>query len=323
VSAKLLGPSEIRALAEQLGVRPTKTLGQNFVHDGGSIRKIVNAAQLSDAARVLEVGPGLGSLTLGLLAAGHSVIAIEIAPKLAAALPQTVAEFAPGVQASLSVPSSATSPRTSSCLPDGEAGAHHPGMGSEALRLDVVNADAMAVRVADIPGPLPTALVANLPYNVAVPILLHLLAELPSLQTALVMVQAEVADRIAAEPGSKIYGVPSAKVAWYGRAWRAGNISRNVFWPVPNVDSALVAFERVPRPDGEAVRQKTFQVIDAAFAQRRKTLRAALAGLFGSAANAETALVNSGIEPSARGETLSIEQFIALANQLPTAPEGR
>jgi len=207
---KLLGPAEIRELAARLDVRPTKTLGQNFVHDAGSIRKIVAAANLTPGERVLEVGPGLGSLTLGLLAAGHSVTAIEIDPKLAAALPQTAATFAPGAE------------------------------------LAVILHDAMTITPAEIPEPLPTALVANLPYNTAVPILLHLLEALPSLQTALVMVQAEVADRIAAAPGSKIYGVPSAKVAWYGRAWRAGNISRNVFWPVPNVDSALVAFHRHP-----------------------------------------------------------------------------
>jgi len=319
VSVKLLGPAEIRELAERLGVRPTKTLGQNFVHDAGSIRKIVNAAELPPGARVLEVGPGLGSLTLGLLAAGHSVVAIEIDPKLAAALPQTQAEFAPG--------------------------AH----------LDVINADAMSVSASDLPGTAPTALVANLPYNTAVPILLHLLSEIPTLQTALVMVQAEVADRIAAAPGSKIYGVPSAKVAWYGRAWRAGNISRNVFWPVPNVDSALVSFERdpasarrmtkaanlstdsLPSPPKHdsatsscastlgaqtqdlATRTRVFRIIDAAFAQRRKTLRAALAGIFGGAPQAEAALRACGIDPSARGETLNIDQFTALATQLPAS----
>ena len=291
---RLLGPAEIRDLADRLGVRPTKTLGQNFVHDAGSIRKIVNAADLNAGARVLEVGPGLGSLTLGLLEAGHSVIAIEIDPKLASALPDTVAEFAP------------------------------------AARLEVVPADAMTVRAADLPGELPTALVANLPYNTAVPILLHLLAEVPSIQTALVMVQAEVADRIAAPPGSKVYGVPSAKVAWYGRAWRAGNISRNVFWPVPNVDSALVAFARwgtaispgspvVSRAstDGSLPsRNQVFKVIDAAFAQRRKTLRSALAGLFGGAPAAEAALEAAGVDPSARGETLGIKEFTNIASKL-------
>lgn len=283
MSAKLLGPVEIRELAERLGVQPTKTLGQNFVHDAGSIRKIVAAAQLPAHSRVLEVGPGLGSLTLGLLDAGHSVVAVEIDPKLAAALPETQRNFAPETQ------------------------------------LDIVTADAMAVTAAEIPGPPPTALVANLPYNTAVPIMLHLLAELPSLQTALVMVQAEVADRIAAPPGSKVYGVPSAKVAWYGRAWRAGNISRNVFWPLPNVDSALVAFERCPMPSSDqtaATRKQVFSVIDAAFAQRRKTLRAALSGLFGGAVQAEAALRACGVDPSARGETLGITEFTAIAAEL-------
>ena len=271
----LLGPAEIRALAAGLGIRPTKTLGQNFLHDPNTIRRIVRSADLRDGETVLEVGPGLGSLTLGLLEAGHPVIALEIDPVLAAALPDTVAER----------------------LPDAV--------------LQVVTADALR------PPPLdgePTALVANLPYNVAVPVLLTLLAELPSLRTCLVMVQAEVAERLAAAPGSKAYGVPSVKAAWYGSATRAGSIPRAVFWPVPNVDSGLVRLVRGDPPQTTATREATFAVIDAAFAQRRKTLRAALAGWAGSAPEAERRLVAAGVDPSARGETLGITAFAAIAS---------
>ena len=281
--AALLGPVQIRELAERAGVKPSKAFGQNFVHDGGTVRKIVRAAGLQAGQRVLEIGPGLGSLTLELLRVGASVVAVDIDPKLASLLPSTVAHNGP---------------------PDAD--------------FVVLTKDALELQPSDIPGAPPTALVANLPYNVAVPIVLTALERFPTLESALVMVQAEVADRLAAAPGSKAYGVPSAKVAWYADARRSLPISRNVFWPVPNVDSALVAITRRPPPATSASREAVFRVIDAAFAQRRKMLRAALAGLFGSSALAEAALVAAGIDPTARGETLDIVQFAAIAEQLPT-----
>jgi 16S rRNA (adenine1518-N6/adenine1519-N6)-dimethyltransferase len=274
---ELLGPVEVRALAKELDVRPTKKLGQNFVHDTNTVRRIVAASGVGPDDVVLEVGPGLGSLTLALLPACKAVVAVEIDPVLAARLPVTAAEFAPSV----------------------------------ASRLTVVGADAMRVTAAEI-GLEPTALVANLPYNVSVPIVLHLLAELPSLRTGLVMVQSEVADRMAAGPGSRVYGVPSVKLAWYADARRAGPVPRSVFWPVPNVDSALVAFTR-REPPSSVSRQALFTLVDAAFAQRRKTLRAALAGWAGSAERAGQLLVAAGIEPSLRGEQLDIAQFARLA----------
>ncbi|AEG45224.1 16S rRNA (adenine(1518)-N(6)/adenine(1519)-N(6))-dimethyltransferase RsmA [Isoptericola variabilis] len=275
----LLGPAEIRELAGRLGVRPTKTLGQNFVHDGGTVRKIVRAAGVRPGQRVVEVGPGLGSLTLGLLEAGASVVAVEIDPVLAGQITETVRAH----------------------VPDAD--------------FEVVLADALDVRT--LPGEPPTALVANLPYNVAVPVLLTFLERFDSLERVLVMVQAEVADRLAAEPGSKVYGVPSVKAAWYADARRSLNVSRTVFWPVPNVDSALVALERRDPPATTATRQQVFAVVDAAFAQRRKTLRAALSGLFGSGAAAEEALRAAGVDPALRGERLGITEFARIAEQLP------
>jgi 16S rRNA (adenine1518-N6/adenine1519-N6)-dimethyltransferase len=279
VSPGLLGPAEIRSLAAEFGVRPTKTLGQNFLHDANTIRRIVRTAGLAAGEAVLEVGPGLGSLTLGLLEAGHPVTAVEIDPVLAAALPATVAARLP-----------------------------------EAA-LEVVVADAL--RLTSVPG-APTALVANLPYNIAVPVVLHLLEVLPGLARGLVMVQAEVADRLVAPPGSRIYGVPSVKTAWYAAATRAGSVPRSVFWPAPNVDSGLVRLTRRDPPQTSAGRREVFALVDAAFAQRRKTLRAALAGWAGSAAAAEAALRAAGIDPSARGETLDVTQFARLAEAKPT-----
>ncbi|MFJ1760401.1 16S rRNA (adenine(1518)-N(6)/adenine(1519)-N(6))-dimethyltransferase RsmA [Amycolatopsis sp. NPDC088138] len=274
---ELLGPAEIRGLAAELDVRPTKKLGQNFVHDPNTVRRIVELAHVGPDDVVLEVGPGLGSLTLGLLAAGVRVVAVEIDPKLAERLPKTVAERAPDA----------------------------------AGRLDVVEADAMRVAKGDLPAE-PTSLVANLPYNVAVPVVLHLLAELPSLRSGLVMVQTEVADRMAAGPGSRIYGVPSVKLAWYGPARKVAAVPRSVFWPVPNVDSALVAFERGDVPASED-RDRLFGLVDAAFSQRRKTLRAALAGWAGSAERAGELLVAAGIDPKTRGEQLDVHAFARLA----------
>jgi 16S rRNA (adenine1518-N6/adenine1519-N6)-dimethyltransferase len=280
-AVSLLGASDVRALASRLGVRPTKTLGQNFVHDAGTVRRIVRTAGVRPGERILEIGPGLGSLTLALLEAEADVVAVEIDPPLAAALPETVAEFAPAATG----------------------------------RLQVVESDAM--RLADpglLPGEPPTALVANLPYNVAVPVLLTALEHLPSLERVLVMVQAEVADRLAAGPGSRTYGVPSAKAAWWTHAERAGTIGRQVFWPVPNVDSALVRLSRRDRSPAPAeLRVATFAVIDAAFAQRRKTLRSARATWAGSAAAAEEIVRAAGVDPSERGERLGVEDLAAIA----------
>lgn len=278
----LLGATDVRRLAEALGVRPTKTLGQNFVHDANTVRRIARLAGVGPGDTVVEVGPGLGSLTLALLATGADVVAVEIDPVLAQALPGTVAERAPDV----------------------------------ADRLVVVEADALAVTAlptGPTTGAAPSALVANLPYNVAVPVVLQLLERLPSLRTGLVMVQLEVADRLAARPGDKPYGVPSVKAAWYADVRRAGTVPRGVFWPVPNVDSGLVGFTRREPPTTPAPRAEVFRCVDAAFAQRRKTLRAALAGWAGSAPAAETVLRAAGVDPSARGEMLSVEQFAAVA----------
>jgi 16S rRNA (adenine1518-N6/adenine1519-N6)-dimethyltransferase len=280
MAATLLGPAQIRELAARLGVAPTKKLGQNFLHDPNTIRRIVAAAGLTADDVALEVGPGLGSLTLGLVGAVRHVHAVEIDPKLAAALPQTV-----------------TAPN-----------------------LTVRTADALRVRAADF-DPAPTMLVANLPYNVAVPVVLTLLAELPTLRGGLVMVQKEVADRLTAGPGSKVYGVPSVKLAWYASAKPAGKVPPAVFWPMPNVDSGLVAFTRRPEPAG-IDRRAVFAVVDAAFAQRRKTLRAALAGWAGGADQAEKVLVAAGISPQARGESLTVEQFAAIAAAAKQSPSG-
>lgn len=286
-AGKLLTSNDIRELCAQLNIRPTKTLGQNFVNDPGTVRKIVRNAGVQAGEQVLEIGPGLGSLTLALLEAGAQVSAVEIDPPLAQALPTT-------------------------------AQARFPE-----AKLQVFTADALTITGPEsIDGATPTRLVANLPYNVAVPIVLTVLEKLPSIQTVLVMVQAEVADRLAATLGNKIYGVPSAKVAWYASARRTLTIGRNVFYPVPNVDSALVKIERRPHPDTAATREQVFAVIDAAFAQRRKTLRQALAGLAGSAGAAQEALERAGVSPTARGETLDIDQFAAVAQQLNAASAG-
>ncbi|MCK7638096.1 16S rRNA (adenine(1518)-N(6)/adenine(1519)-N(6))-dimethyltransferase RsmA [Corynebacterium pygosceleis] len=285
--AALLGPVEIRQLAEELDITPTKKLGQNFVHDPNTVRRIVSAASVGADDDVIEVGPGLGSLTLALLDTVRSVTAVEIDPRLAGRLPQTVADRAP----------------------------------DHADRLTLILQDALTVMPADLRtagAPEPTALVANLPYNVSVPVLLHLLAEFPSIRRVLVMVQAEVADRLAAAPGSKIYGVPSVKAAFYGDVRRAGAIGTNVFWPAPKIDSGLVRIDRFraggePWPIGAESRAAVFPLVDAAFAQRRKTLRAALSGHYGSGVAAEEALRHAGIEPGLRGEKLGVADFVRLA----------
>jgi 16S rRNA (adenine1518-N6/adenine1519-N6)-dimethyltransferase len=277
---RLLGPAEVRALAAELDLRPTKQRGQNFVIDPNTVRRIVRESGVGPRDVVVEVGPGLGSLTLALLEVGAEVTAVEVDRLLAQRLPQTVREFAPGQ--------------------------------AEAFR--VVHADAL--RVSEIPGPPPTALVANLPYNVSVPVLLHLMALLPSLRHGLVMVQSEVADRLAAPPGSKVYGVPSVKAAWFAEVRRAGAVGRNVFWPAPNVDSGLVAWTHREPPTTKVDREQVFAVVDAAFAQRRKALRGVLRPLAGSADAAEAALRAAGVDPMARGESLGIDAFVRITEAL-------
>lgn len=276
----LLTASQTRELAARLGVRPSKRLGQNFVVEQGTVRQIAALADPRPGDVVLEVGPGLGSLTLAMLEVADKtdarIVAVEVDPVLAAALPSTLAERAP----------------------------------SAAQRVRVLHADALRLRPDQADGP--TVLAANLPYNVAVPVVLHVLATFPSIARGIVMVQAEVADRMCAPPGSRVYGVPSAKLAWFAAAKAAGTVPRSVFWPVPNVDSKLVAFTRRDPPRG-ATRDRVFAVIDAAFGQRRKTLRAALAGWAGSAAAAEAALRAAGIDPTSRGESLDIAAFARIA----------
>ncbi len=276
----------MRSLAAALDLRPTKQRGQNFVIDANTVRRIVRDSGISASDVVLEVGPGLGSLSLALLEVAARVVAIEIDPVLAGALPATIAERAPG----------------------------------QADRFEVVQADAM--KVSSVPGPPPTALVANLPYNVSVPVLLHLLALLPSLEHGLVMVQSEVADRLAAPPGSKVYGIPSVKAAWYAEVRRAGAIGRNVFWPSPNVDSGLVAWTRREPPTAAVTRQQVFAVIDAAFAHRRKALRPALRELAGSAAASERVLLAAGLDPMTRGEQLGLDGFVRIAEALAVEAES-
>ncbi len=270
----LLGPAEIRDLAQLLGIQPTKKLGQNFVIDGNTVRKIVHTARVERGETVVEVGPGLGSLTLGLLETGASVVAVEIDKRLAAQLPETVALMQPDAD------------------------------------LTVITADAL--KITELPQ-RPSVLVANLPYNVSVPVLLHFLEHFPGIDRGLVMVQAEVGQRIAAAPGSKVYGAPSVKAAWYGRWRTAGLVSRQVFWPVPNVDSILVAFDRLEQPGTEPERIATFELIDAAFQQRRKMLRQALAVVLGDSAAASAQIEAAGLAPTARGEELTVNDFLAIA----------
>ena len=274
---RLLGAADIRRLAESCGIRPTKQRGQNFVHDANTVRRIVKASGITPDDVVVEIGPGLGSLTLGLLEVAAHVTAVEIDEVLAGQLPATIAEHAP----------------------------------DQAGSFDLVVADAM--KVTSLPGPAPTALVANLPYNVSVPVLLTFFERFDSITTGLVMVQAEVAHRLAAGPGSKTYGIPSVKAAWYADMKLAGSVGRNVFWPMPNVESSLVSWRRHEPLGDEQLRLRTFAIADAAFAQRRKTMRAALATLAGSGAAAEAALTAAGISPQARGESLTVHEFARLA----------
>ncbi|MFX4287628.1 16S rRNA (adenine(1518)-N(6)/adenine(1519)-N(6))-dimethyltransferase RsmA [Janibacter sp. G349] len=279
-AAGLLGAARIRELAERHGVRPTKQWGQNFVVDANTVRRIVRAGEVTAQDHVVEIGPGLGSLTLALLEAAGRVTAVEVDPVLAAALPGTVAEEAPHA----------------------------------VERLEVVHADAMTVT--DLPGPPPTALVANLPYNISVPVVLHFLETFPTIERVLVMVQLEVAERLAAGPGSKTYGVPSVKAAWWTDVALAGRVSRSIFWPVPNVDSGLVRLVRRAPPTTAATREQVFAVVDAAFAQRRKTLRASLRSIAGSGEVAEAALLAAGVDPRTRGEQLDVLAFARITEEL-------
>ena len=272
----LLGAAEIRELAELLDLRPAKSLGQNFVIDGNVCQKIVRVAGVTADDVALEIGPGLGSLTLALLEVTSNVIAVEIDQRLADRLPITVAEHK-----------------------------------TDSYKLTVISTDALALRELPV---APTVLVANLPYNVSVPVLLHLLEILPSLNTGVVMVQAEVADRLAAKPGTKEYGIPSLKASWWAQVSGAGSVARSIFWPVPGVDSKLVSFKRHETPGDDVMRKGVFQLVDAAFAQRRKMLRAALSGIFGSSAKAEAVLIAAGIDPTLRGESLLIDSFCAIYN---------
>ncbi len=307
----LLTPARVRELAAAAGVRPRKALGQNFVVDPGTVRKIVRQAQVEPGERVVEVGPGLGSLTLGLLAAGADVVAVELDPVLARLLPTTVVEQTSGWTLVDGQASDGT----------GVAGGSVAGQVRDTTgrpRLTVLVADALDV--AELPGPPPTALVANLPYNVAVPVLLTFLERFGSLRRGLVMVQAEVADRLVAGPGSRVYGVPSVKTAWYAAARRTATVGPSVFWPVPNVDSALVRLDRRDPPPTTASREQVFAVVDAAFAGRRKMLRVALASSAGSGAAASTALAAAGLDPTDRGERLGVSDFARLAEHL--RPDG-
>ena len=275
----LLGAAQIRELAAQLDLKPSKSLGQNFVIDSNVCTKIVRTAGVTSDDIALEIGPGLGSLTLAMLEVAQTVIAVEIDPRLAQQLPITVAQhFA------------------------------HPE------NLTVINKDALAVNELPV---APTVLVANLPYNVSVPVLLHLLEKFPTLRTGVVMVQAEVADRLAAKPGGKEYGIPSVKAAWWADVKNVGTVSRSIFWPAPNVDSKLVGFTRRETAGSEESREKVFTIIDAAFAQRRKMLRSALSSLYGSSSAAEAILIKAGIDPTLRGEALQIESFCKIAAVAP------
>lgn len=274
--SNLLGAAEVRALADQLNLKPTKKLGQNFVVDANTCRKIVKLATVEKSDIALEIGPGLGSLTLALLEEASQVIAIEIDSRLADQLPLTAAE-----------------------------------RGFDQDKLKVINDDAISVR--ELPFK-PTVLVANLPYNVSVPVLLNILEHFPTITRGVVMVQSEVADRLAAVANNKDYGSPTVKANWWAHLKIAGNVSRSVFWPIPNVDSSLVRFDRHLPAGSEAERVTTFTVVDHAFAKRRKMLRSALSQLFNS--NAESALIQAGIDPTSRGEVLTVEQFLKIGKQL-------
>lgn len=278
MSITLLGAGEIRQIAERLDLRPAKSLGQNFVIDGNTCQKIVRLAGITAKDHVVEIGPGLGSLTLALLQVSNQVTAIEIDKRLADQLVITAEEH---------------------------------GVDEKALR--VINGDALQINKID---GQPSKLVANLPYNISVPVLLTFLEKFESITSGIVMVQSEVAERLAAKPGSKIYGVPSAKAAWWADLSLADSVSRSIFWPVPKVDSSLVKFTRHQELGSQSLRKITFDLIDRAFGQRRKMLRSIYADIAGGSAGAEELLISAGIEPTLRGESLSIDDFLAIARQL-------
>ena len=291
MTIRLLTRTEIRNLAKDLDFRPRKALGQNFVHDANTLRRIVSSSGVSKGDHVLEVGPGLGSLTLALLDRGAEVTAVEIDSVLAERLPKTIASHS------------------------------H----SEIHRLTVLNRDILGIRRADLKVQ-PTALVANLPYNIAVPALLHLLAEFPTIRTTMVMVQSEVADRLGAEPGGKEYGVPSVKARFFGDVRRYGTVSPTVFWPIPRVYSGLVRIDRYetsPWPTDEAFRTQVFELIDIAFAQRRKTLRNAYLDWAGSGNASAERLLSASIDPARRGETLGVADFVRLLQRSAAPVDAR
>jgi 16S rRNA (adenine1518-N6/adenine1519-N6)-dimethyltransferase len=271
---QLLTTTEIRELASKLDLKPTKKLGQNFVTDQNTVEKIVRTSNVTKDSHVLEVGPGLGSLTLALLAKGAKVTAVEIDSRLAELLPITA-----------------------------------KSKGFSDSQLSVINKDALEITTNNVQNP--DVLVANLPYNVSVPVIIHILENFPSIKNYLVMVQSEVADRLAAGPGSRTYGSPSVKLQWYAEVSKAGSISRNVFWPVPNVDSDLVQINRKDDVD-DSIRKELFAVVDAAFSQRRKMLRSALSFMCGGSEKASQILESAQIDPQLRGEALNVSDYVRL-----------
>ena len=273
--SNLLGAVEIRALAEQLNLKPTKKLGQNFVVDANTCRKIVKLAGVESSDIALEIGPGLGSLSLALLEKAKQVLAVEIDDRLASQLPITAAQH-----------------------------------GFDKDKLKVINQDAM--QLTKLPAN-PTVLVANLPYNISVPVLLNMLENFPTINRGVVMVQSEVAYRLAAKPNNKEYGSPTAKANWWADLQLSGSVGRSVFWPVPNVDSSLVSFIRHAPLGDEDQRVATFLVIDKAFAKRRMMMRSAVGELFD---DAEGYLIAAGVDPTIRGEALAIAQFFQIGKQL-------
>jgi 16S rRNA (adenine1518-N6/adenine1519-N6)-dimethyltransferase len=271
---QLLTPTEIRELASKLDLKPTKKLGQNFVTDQNTVEKIVRTSKVSKDSVVLEVGPGLGSLTLALLATGAKVFAVEIDQRLAELLPITA-----------------------------------KAKGFSGDQLEVINKDALEITTNEVKNP--NILVANLPYNVSVPVIIHILETFPTIENYLVMVQSEVADRLAASPGSRTYGSPSVKLQWYGEVSKAGSVSRSVFWPVPNVDSDLVQITRKKDVD-QSIRKELFAVVDAAFSQRRKMLRSALSSMCAGSEKASEILESAQIDPQLRGEALNVDDYVRL-----------
>ena len=272
-STDFLGAARVRELLTRHGVTPSRALGQNFVVDPNTIRKTLSVARVSPTDRVLEIGPGAGSLTLGLAASSPSVVAIERDDRLIPLLEEVL---------------------------------------SNRRNVEIINGDAME---ADLAATRATSVVSNLPYNMAALLVLKVLEEAPEIQSLTVMTQKEVGERLAAGPGTKTYGATSVLVAYFALARVEAQVSRRAFWPVPRVDSVLVRIDRRPEPDQES-RQSLFEVVKAAFSQRRKTLRNSLAELAGSASAAEDLIRQAGVDPSRRPETLSLDDFLMLARRL-------